>query len=127
MQFFILLAVLLASEISQMGDRQTYEEVKKLLAEIQNELATQSLNPDQRAELERHASALSGQLLRPWLPIDWTRRLIFAAIVLLAIQQAFVGNYQVFFWWIFLPFFSPRITGECAFIFGRLASFFKSA
>lgn len=110
-----------------MADRQTYEEAKALLAEIQYELSTQSLTPEQRAELERHAAALSGQLLRPWLPVDWPRRLIMVAIVGVAIQQSFGGNFQVFFWWIFLPFFSPRIMGICAYALGRIGRIFKGS
>lgn len=110
-----------------MPDRKTYEEAKSLLAEIQHELATQPLTSHQREELQRHAAALAGQILSPWLPVDWPRRLIIVAIILVAIQQAFVRNYEIFFWWIFLPFFSPRVMGWCAYMLGGIARVFKGA
>jgi hypothetical protein len=102
-----------------------YEEAKDVLKEIRHELDTQPLTAEQRKELEMHAAALSGYLLRPWLPVSWTRRLLMVAIVLLGAQQAWVGNYEPLLWLLLLPFFSPRIVGECAFAFGRLASLFK--
>ena len=49
-----------------------------------------------------------------------------AGIVVLGIQQAiWVGNYESFVWWLLLPFFSPRIVGECAFQIGRVVGWFK--
>jgi hypothetical protein len=108
-----------------MNDRKTAEEAESVLKEINYELKTQPLTPEQRSKLERHAAALAGYLLNPWLPRDMTRRLIMAAIVLLGLQQAWVGNYQVFFWWALLPFFSPRLMGNCAYGLGRITRFFK--
>jgi hypothetical protein len=102
-------------------DRTKYEEAKVLLRDIQQELATQPLTKKQRDELQLHATRLSGLLLRPWFPMSWTRRLVMAAIVLLGVQQAWVGNYQPMVLWLFLPLFSPRIMGECAFFLGRFA------
>jgi hypothetical protein len=44
-----------------------------------------------------------------------------AAIALLGAQQAiWAGNYEPLLWWLLLPFFSPRIVGECAYFLGRL-------
>lgn len=105
---------------SAMGEREHYNEAKRLLSEIRRELATQSLTAKQRSELEIHAARLSGVLLRPWFPMSWTRRLIMAAIVLVGAQQAYVGNYQPLIWWLILLFFSPRIIGESSHFLGRL-------
>lgn len=101
-------------------DRQQYERAKSVLTQVRGELARHDLTAEQRAELEKHANALSGALMSPWLPVDWPRRLLMAAIFLLGLQQASVGNYQPFIWWLALPLFSPRIMGELAYFFGRL-------
>ncbi len=108
-----------------MIDRKQYDEAKRLLEEINNELITQPLTPGQRCELERHAAGLAGALLSPWLPVTWARRLIMAAIFILGVQQAWIGNYQVMFWWLFLPLFSPRIVGECALFMGKFVGLFR--
>lgn len=107
-------------------DRAKYEEAKRVLDEIRYELDTQPLTKEQRAELERHAAALAGQILSPWLPVSGTRRVIMLGIVLLGpITAWWAGNYQPFVWWLLLPFFSPRIMGECAFFLGKLSRPFK--
>ncbi len=46
-------------------------------------------------------------------------------IVVLGIYGLLVGNYQVFVWWALLPFFSPRIVGEVAFLYGNLLRGFR--
>ena len=102
-----------------------YEKAKNVLREIRRELETQPLTAEQRKELEMHAARLAGSLLSPWLPVSWTRRLLMAAIVVLGAQQAWVGNYEPLLWWLLLPFFSPRIVGECALVFGRLDSLIR--
>jgi hypothetical protein len=43
-----------------------------------------------------------------------------AAIFLFGLQQAWTGNYEPLVFWLLLPSFSPRIMGECAFLFGRM-------
>lgn len=64
------------------------------------------------------AAPLSGKPISTWLPVGWTRRLIMLAIVAVGLQQAWVGNYRVLLFWLLLPFFSPRIVGECAYALG---------
>jgi hypothetical protein len=107
-------------------DRQGYDEARKVLAEIQHELATAPLTPQQRNELELHAAKLAGALLHPWLPVSWSRRAIMAAIVLFGLQQAWTGNYEPLVFWLLLPFFSPRIMGECAFLLGKMRRVLRS-
>jgi hypothetical protein len=46
--------------------------------------------------------------------------LIAAGIVLLGLQQAWMENYEPLVFWFLLPFFSPRIMGECAFLLGKM-------
>jgi hypothetical protein len=57
-----------------MSERETYQEAKKTLAEIQHILATEALTERERHELQVHAAALAGVILRPWLPVSWGRR-----------------------------------------------------
>ena len=108
-----------------MVSRQEYDEAKRLLDEIQRELATQPLTPDQRRELELHSARLAGQLCSVWIPVSWGRRLLMLAIFLVGLQQAWVGNYYGLLLWLLLPTFSPRIMGEAAFLWGRLSRNFQ--
>jgi hypothetical protein len=104
-----------------MSEREQYTEAKRLLEEINYELKTQPLTQAQRTELELHAARLAGVLLHPWFPVSWTRRLIMAGIFLVGILwTAWVGNYEPLLWWLLLPFFSPRIMGECYYFIGRV-------
>ena len=101
-----------------------------LLDEVRTRLRITTIRPigvtlDQLNEL--HAAALAGTLLRPWFPVSWTRRLIMAAIFLFGLQQAATGNYQPLVWWLLLPFFSPRIMGEAAFLLGKCARVIRDA
>jgi hypothetical protein len=112
--------------IDLMSKRERYDEAKQLLSEIQHELATQPLTAKQRSELEIHAARLAGAVLHPWFPMSWTRRTIMVAIVLVGMQQAWVGNYQPLIWWLLLPVFSPRLVGECTFVIGKLRRSFDA-
>ena len=108
-----------------MVSRQEYDEAKKVLAEIHQELATQPLTPEQRKELQLHSARLAGQLCSVWFPVYWSRRLIMLAIFLIGLQQAWVGNYYGLLLWLLLPTFSPRIMGEATFLWGRLSRDFR--
>jgi hypothetical protein len=109
-----------------MGKRDYYKDAKQTLIQIHRILETEPLTKQQRGELEIHAAKLAGVVLRPWLPVSWTRRLIMAGIIVLGIQQSiWVGNYEPFAWWLLLPLFSPRIVGECAFQIGRVVGWFE--
>jgi hypothetical protein len=107
--------------------REQYDEAKRLLEEINYELKTQPLTEAQRNELQLHAASLAGVLLHPWFPMSWTRRLIMAGIFLLGIQQAlWTRSYEPLLWWLLLPFFSPRIMGECSLLPGRVSRYFRT-
>jgi hypothetical protein len=95
-------------------------EAKKVLAEVTQMLRDESLTPEQREELQRHAYALAGELLRPWLPTSWWNIAAMIAIFAFGLERAIVGNFEAMAWWIVLPAFSPRVAGEAAFVFGRL-------
>jgi hypothetical protein len=103
-----------------MGERDYYKDAKQTLSQTGNQTSHE-------ATTERNKNArLAGVILHPWLPVSWTRRPIMAGIVVLGVQQAiWVGNYEAFVWWLLLPFFSPRIEGECAFQIGRVVGWFK--
>lgn len=102
-----------------------YERAKATLDQINDTLTNQPMTEAKRHELQEHAMRLSGSLMSPWLPVDWTRRLIMFGIVALGIQQAMAGNFQPLVWWLLLPLFSPRIVGEAAYAAGRITSLFR--
>ena len=106
-------------------DRKQYDEAKTLLDKISIELESSNLTPDQIEALEHHKAALSGALLSTWLPIPWSRRTIMIAIVVFGLWQALQQNYQPLIFWLALPFFSPRIMGEAAFLAGKIARTFR--
>ena len=106
-------------------DNKEREDARKTLAEITKTLEDETLTAEQRQELEIHAARLSGFLLSVWLPVDWFRRAIMIGIVALGAYGLMVENYEVFVWWLLLPFFSPRISGEIAFFWGRGFGNFK--
>lgn len=114
--------------VSAMIDHEKYFETERLFKEINYELKTSSLTEQQRKELQLHAAKLVGALHSPWLPVAWSRRLIMIAIVLLGVQQAWwSGNCEPLIWWLLLPFFSPRIMGECSYFIGVLFRPFRGA
>jgi hypothetical protein len=97
--------------------REIWYEAKRVSEQVHRLLATEPLTPNEREELHHHADRLWGVLLSPWLPVPWSRRLIMLGIVLLGLQQAFVGNYEALAWYILLPIFSPRIMGYAAYYY----------
>jgi hypothetical protein len=108
-----------------MSERLQQAEAQRLLGEINHMLATEPLTGQQRRDLELHAAKLAGALLRPWFPVTGKGRLIMAGILGLGLQQAWIGNFQPIIWWSILPLFSPRIMGECALMFGKVARLFS--
>jgi hypothetical protein len=108
------------------AERQQYVDAQRALGVIRHKLQTAPLTLQQRSELELHAAKLAGVLLRPWLPVSRRGRLIMAGIVLLGLQQAWTGNYEPMIFWLLLPFFSPRIVGECAFLVGKVSRLLRS-
>jgi hypothetical protein len=37
-----------------------------------------------------------------------------------------MDTYEPLLWWLLLPFFSPRIMGECAFLIGKVSRIFRA-
>ena len=103
-----------------MNKQDEYAEVKQTLTQIHRRLETEPLTDEQRDQLQNHAAALAGNLLRPWLPVDWARRLLILGIVALGIEESVRGNYEPLLWWLLLPMFSPRLMGELAYYAGKL-------
>lgn len=101
-------------------NRDERERANRTLEQIDAEMQRKDLTPAEREELEHHAAAIAGQLLRPWLPIGWGRRLLGAGIIALGIYGLAIGNYEVFVWWILLPLMSPRTMGEVVHAGGRI-------
>jgi hypothetical protein len=45
-----------------------------------------------------------------WLPVE--RAVLVLAVILVGLQQAYVGNREVLLWWLFLPLLSPRLMAK---------------
>lgn len=101
-------------------DKETQEDAKQTMEEISELLKDETLSAEELHILEIHQAALAGTLLRSWLPLGWGRRLIMIGIVALGVYGITEDNYQVFVWWLLLPFFSPRIVGEIGYFLGKL-------
>jgi hypothetical protein len=107
-------------------NKEEQQKLKDALAEVTEVLEDETLSAEQREEFETHAAKISGVLSSTWLPVGWGRRLIMVGIVALGLQQAVMeANFQPFLWWLLLPFFSPRITGEVVHFWGRVAGGFS--
>lgn len=98
------------------------EEAKRLLTEVTAELQRGDLTPEQRADLERHAAALAGALLKPWLPLGLWRRAVMLLLFLLGLLWPFGGGPSWAVAWLVMLLFSPRVVGEMAFVLGRYST-----
>ena len=96
------------------------DDLKKTSEEITLRLKDTTLTADERAKLEAMRSAVSGALLSTWLPHGNGRRLIMAVIAASGAYGFFAETSILNIWWL-LPFFSPRIVGEAAYLMGRLS------
>ena len=101
------------------------EDAKRLLKEVTAELKRDDFTPEQRADLERHAAALAGALLNPWLPVGFWRRAVMLLLFLLGLLWPFVGSPTWAVAWLVMLMFSPRIVGKTAFALGRFSAGFK--
>ncbi len=101
------------------------EEAKRLLTEITTELKRGSLTPEHRADLERHAAAIAGSLLNPWLPLGLWRRAVMLLLFLLGLLWPLSGSPAWAVAWLVMFMFSPRVIGETANALGRFSAGFK--
>lgn len=95
------------------------EDAKRLLTEVTAELKRGDLTPEQRADLERHAAALAGALLNPWLPLGLWRRAVMLLLLLLGLLWPFGGDPTWAVAWLVMLMFSPRVVGKTMFTLGR--------
>jgi hypothetical protein len=95
------------------------EDAKRLLTEVTAELKRCDITPEQRADLERHAAALAGALLNPWLPLGLWRRAVMLLLLLLGFLWPFGGGPTWAVAWLVMLMFSPRVVGKTAFMLGR--------
>lgn len=68
--------------------------------------------------------ALAGSLLSVWVPFDWPRRIIMAALFGGGLYGVGTGNDSLLVMWLCVPLFSPRVMGEATFFLGRIAGDF---
>lgn len=98
------------------------EEAQRLLTDVTAELKRGDLSPEQRANLERHAAALKGSLLNPWLPLGLWRRAVMLLLFLLGLLWPFGGGSSWAVAWLVMCLFSPRVVGVMAFALGRYST-----
>ncbi len=92
--------------------RDEYLRVKAQLANIDDALSEGHLTPEERVQLEASSMALSEQLIRPWLPVDWTKRMVLIGLVAAA-PIGFLVEIEFLFWfWPLALTLSPRIVGQ---------------
>ena len=101
-------------------DKKAQELTKETLSQVNKKLQDPNLTDEQREELQLHASALAGQLLSTWLPVDNIRRIFMLCFFLIG----FLGFFTSYEWlvWSFLiaGIFSPRLIGEIALKLGQI-------
>ena len=102
--------------------RDEFEEAKRYLAEISALLTEGNLTPEEKQRLEISSAQLAGTLCSTWLPFGWGRRTAMIALFLVGALGLVVGNIYFLIAWLFVPLFSPRFVGECAYLLGRLSS-----
>jgi hypothetical protein len=96
-----------------MPTKQELDNLKKILenANLLDEM--EKMNPGIKAQL-------TGMLIRPWIPVTWSKRMIMLALL----AAAALGSVFLTLWFLLalipLPFFSPKVFYETLFLLARL-------
>jgi hypothetical protein len=101
-------------------NRETYEQAKKQLEEIDNHLREGNLTAEERQKFETLKTQLAGVLLHPWLPVGWGRRSIMIILLIIGIYGLAEGRNYLLLAWVLLLFFSPRFVGELFRVLGKV-------
>lgn len=106
-------------------NREKYEELKQLHAELTNALSDVNLSDQQRYELELNLAAIAGQLCSIWLPVSIPRKIIMLSLITVGLIGIIEANYIYILFIFAAAFFSPRIVATTAFYIGKFSSAFK--
>jgi hypothetical protein len=93
-------------------DRAQYDEAQKRLEEVTRILKNEKLGPEERERLEREGKELARVVMSPWLPFNWSYRMMMVAIGAIGFYGLAEGQYFLVLIWLLLPLFSPRIIGK---------------
>ena len=93
-------------------DRAQYDEAQKRLEEVTRILKNEKLGPEERERLEREGKELARVVMSPWLPFNWSYRMMMVAIGAIGFYGLAEGQYLLVLIWLLLPLFSPRIIGK---------------
>ena len=94
-------------------EKEQYEEVKRRLEEVTKRLRHEKMSAEERERLEREGNQLARAVMSPWLPFGWGYRIVMVVIAAVGFLGLIEGQYSLILLWLVLPFFSPRIVGEC--------------
>jgi hypothetical protein len=94
-------------------DRAQYDEAQKRLEEVTRILKNEKLGPEERERLEKEGKELARVVMSPWLPFNWSYRMMMVAIGAIGFYGLVEGQYLLLLIWLLLPLFSPRIIGRC--------------
>jgi hypothetical protein len=93
-------------------DREEYERAKKRLEEVTRILKYENISVPEREKLEKEGRELAKVMMTPWIPFDWSYRIIIIFIIAVGFWGLTQGMYFLMLLWLLLPLFSPRIVGK---------------
>jgi hypothetical protein len=93
-------------------DRVQYDEAQKRLEDVTEILKNEKLGPEERERLEREGKELARVVMSPWLPFNWSYRMMMVAISAIGFWGLAEGQNLLVLVWLLLPLFSPRIIGK---------------
>ena len=93
-------------------DRAHYNEAKLRLKEITERLRCDDLSASDRESLEKEGKTLTKIVMNPWIPFDWTYRIVMMAIAAIGCWGLIRGHYLLVLIWLLLFIFSPRVIGQ---------------
>ncbi len=93
-------------------DREEYEKAKARLEEVTRVLRYENISVPERGRLEKEGRELARVVMSPWIPFDWSYRIIITIIAAVGLWGLTQGMYFLMLIWLVLPLFSPRIVGK---------------
>ena len=93
-------------------DRVQYDEAQRRLEEVTRILKNEKLGPEERERLEREGKELARVVMSPWIPFNWSYRMMMVAIGAIGFWGLAENQYLLVLVWLLLALFSPRIIGK---------------
>jgi len=93
-------------------DREQYEKAKARLEEVTRVLKYENISVPERERLEKEGRELARVVMSPWIPFDWSHRIIIMVSVAVGLWGLSQDMYFLMLVWLLLPLFSPRLVGK---------------